>query len=87
MADAVLIIFIPTIYFFFLFQHEEFTLTPDLQVQVRKAQSQTTLPSASDPETDAILAAQTTFNLALTDDQRRAKNNLLLPHTRSVSVH
>ncbi|XP_069978894.1 elongator complex protein 5 [Penaeus vannamei] len=66
--------------------HEEFTLTPDLQVQVRKAQSQTTLPSASDPETDAILAAQTTFNLALTDDQRRAKNNLLLPHTRIQST-
>lgn len=84
--EFLLLLFLQFI-FFFLFQHEEFTLTPDLQVQVRKAQSQTTSPSTTDPETDAILAAQTTFNLALTDDQRRAKNNLLLPHTRSVSVH
>ena len=37
---------------------------------------------SADNETDAALSAQTTFNLSLTTDQRKSKNELLLPHTR-----
>ncbi|KAG7166217.1 elongator complex protein 5-like [Homarus americanus] len=63
--------------------HEEFTLTPDLQVQdVQPAKSIRTQHVSESSETDVILAAQTTFSLALTEDQRIAKNSLLLPHTR-----
>ncbi|KAG0724914.1 hypothetical protein GWK47_039633 [Chionoecetes opilio] len=71
---------------------EEFILTPDLRVEgVRPALRSTgqggaagdfaSTSSTSDSTTDSLLAA-TTFSLALTEEQRRAKNELLLPHTR-----
>ncbi|KAK4294374.1 hypothetical protein Pmani_032996 [Petrolisthes manimaculis] len=64
--------------------HEEFTLTKELQVQdVRPVKKATTsLPPVENTEADTILASQTTFSLTLTEDQRAAKNKLLLPHTR-----
>lgn len=68
---------------------EEFCLTPDFRVQgVRPAQKNTgqvgvpaDTSASSDPTPESLLAA-TTFSLSLTDEQRRAKNELLLPHTR-----
>ncbi|MPC20798.1 elongator complex protein 5-like [Portunus trituberculatus] len=67
---------------------EEFSLTPDFRVQgVKPTQNtgQVGVPAdtsaSSDPTPESLLAA-TTFSLSLTDEQRRAKNELLLPHTR-----
>nr|XP_045617159.1 elongator complex protein 5-like isoform X1 [Procambarus clarkii]XP_045617160.1 elongator complex protein 5-like isoform X1 [Procambarus clarkii] len=66
--------------------HEEFSLTQDLQVQdIHLTKSKEASCSLESANAVAILAAQTTFNLSLTDDQRVAKNNLLLPHTRIQS--
>lgn len=67
---------------------EEFSLTPDFKVQgvkvFQKTTGQARVPadtSSSDPTPESLLAAST-FSLSLTDEQRRAKNELLLPHTR-----
>lgn len=64
---------------------EEFTLTPDLQLQGNRIVEKDSAPQAESSDADAILAAQTTFNLSLTEDQRKSKNMLLLPHTRVQS--
>ncbi|XP_071541026.1 elongator complex protein 5 [Panulirus ornatus] len=67
--------------------HEEFSLTSELQVQDIHPVHVKEVPCvAESSDTDAILAAQTTFNLSLTDDQRIEKNKLLLPHTRVQSL-
>lgn len=74
--------------FWYLLQQEEFSLTPDFKVYGVKAAQKVTGPvrvpvdtPSSDPTPESLLAA-TTFSLSLTEDQRRAKNELLLPHTR-----
>lgn len=68
--------------------HEEFSLTPDFKIHGVKAAQKTAGPAkvpaetpSSDPTPESLLAAST-FSLSLTEDQRRAKNELLLPHTR-----
>ncbi|XP_069958353.1 elongator complex protein 5 [Cherax quadricarinatus] len=66
--------------------HEEFSLNENLHLQdIQQSKSKEVPCSDENLDSVAILASQTTFNLTLTDDQRIAKNNLLLPHTRVQS--
>ncbi|XP_068220738.1 elongator complex protein 5 [Palaemon carinicauda] len=64
---------------------EEFNLGPDLTVQDNRTVEIVKHQPEETSDADAILAAQTTFNLTLTEDQRKSKNMLLLPHTRVQS--
>ncbi|KAK7085135.1 hypothetical protein SK128_000449 [Halocaridina rubra] len=65
--------------------YEEFTLSPELKVQETRAVQLEKEPRGESTDEDAVLAAQTTFNLTLTEEQRKSKNKLLLPHTRVQS--
>ncbi|CAL4209033.1 unnamed protein product, partial [Meganyctiphanes norvegica] len=68
--------------------HESFKLSDKFVIQ-NVIVVEKTVPTSQDEtsDVDAILAAQTTFNLTLTEEQKFAKNKLLLPHQRIVSVH
>lgn len=65
--------------------YEEFNLGPDLTVQDNRTVEVEKHQAGETNDADAILAVQTTFNLTLTEDQRKSKNMLLLPHTRVQS--
>jgi len=65
--------------------HESFKLTDKFVIQYIKAVEKTASSQVEITDTDAILAAQTTFNLTLTQDQKLAKSKLLLPHQRIQS--
>lgn len=65
--------------------HEQFKLSESFMLQNISTVEKTSSAQEETSDTDAILAAQTTFNLTLTEDQKLAKNKLLLPHQRIQS--
>lgn len=65
--------------------HEQFKLSESFMIQNISAVEKTASAQDETSDTDAILAAQTTFNLTLTEDQKLTKSKLLLPHQRMVS--
>lgn len=65
--------------------HEQFRLSESFILQNVSVMEKTSSVQEETSDTDAILAAQTTFNLTLTEDQKLAKNKLLLPHQRIQS--
>ena len=72
--------------FAFSLQYEEFALNSDLTVRDNKVVEKLKKEDEGSSDSDVVLAAQTTFNLSLTEDQRRSKNMLLLPHTRYLMI-